>query len=124
MFQRIICGLALLSMLALGLSAHCHAEDVDVSALGDLSSFKSISEASIKSLSDNDLAAGKAKMKELESAWDAAETTLKPKSAAAWTTLDKKIDHALALVRAAKPDADKCRDAVQALVDAFTPAKK
>lgn len=121
---RTLFGIALVSLLAFGLSARTHAEDVDVSALGDLSAFKTISEAAVKSLGDNDLAAGKAKMKELESEWDAAEATLKPKSAKAWTWLDKKIDHALFLVRAAKPEADKCKDAVQELVDAFTPAKK
>ena len=111
-------------LLVLCMLTRADAEEVNISLLGDLSVYKATSEEALKSLNNNDMKAVKLKLKDLETSWDANEATLKAKSDAAWGVVDKKIDRALALVRAAKPDVGKCGEALQALVDVFTPPTK
>ena len=115
---------ALAAVVSLSVVRGAIAADTDVSALGDLSAFKASADAALKAVNDDDMKVAKAKMKELESAWDASEGTLKKKAAAPWVAVDKLIDKALFAVRADKPDATKCKDAIQAIVDICTPPKK
>ena len=112
------------ALLVLCVLTRADAEEVNISLLGDLSAYKAMSEEALRSLNNNDMKAVKLKLKDLETNWDANETILKAKSDAAWGVVDKKIDRALTLVRAAKPDVGKCGEALQALVDVFTPPTK
>ena len=121
---RVICFTAVALVSALCLTSGAGAADADVSALGDLSAFKAHADAALKAVNDDDMKTAKGKMKDLETAWDAAEPDLKKKSSAAWGTVDKTIDKALAAVRAAKPDAAKCKETIQAVIDVCTPVKK
>ena len=121
---RMICFATLAAVMSLGLVKGAFAADTDVSALGDLSAFKTSAEAALKAVNEGDMKEAKAKMKELESAWDASEGTLKKKAAAPWSVVDKAIDKALFAVRSDKSDATKCKDAIQAVLDICTPAKK
>ncbi len=121
---RMICIATLAAVVSLGLVRGAIAADTDVSALGDLSAFKSSADAALKAVNDDDMKEAKAKMKELESAWDASEGTLKKKAAAPWSVVDKLIDKALFAVRADKTDSTKCKDAIQAVIDICTPSKK
>ncbi|MBL7260210.1 hypothetical protein JKJ07_38515 [Actinoplanes sp. LDG1-01] len=84
--------------------------------LGDLSAFTVIATDVKTKVDHNDLTAGKTKVKDLEVAWDDAESGLKPRDPAKWHQLDGEIDTVLTSLRAGSPTQPDCEAGLQTLI--------
>jgi uncharacterized membrane protein YkoI len=87
--------------------------------LGDLSSFRAIAVDTLAIINTGNLRRAKARIKDLETNWDAAEAKLRPRNPERWRILDKAVDAALVQLRADRPQALASKDALQKLLASF-----
>jgi len=84
--------------------------------LGDLSSFKTII-TDVQALADKGDMPGAAKrITDFETAWDQAETAIRPLDQTGWGNIDMAADGALKVVREAKPQPDKVKSTLATLL--------
>jgi hypothetical protein len=94
------------------------------SGLGDMSAFKTIV-ADVQVLAvKGDLAGAAKRVTDYESAWDAAETAIRPLDQAAWNVVDGASDDALKALRRPTPKADEVNTTLAALMAALDAAGK
>jgi hypothetical protein len=84
--------------------------------LGDLFEFRKIVVDTEALVDKGDLPGAKARIRDLETSWDEAEPSLKPRAATDWHKVDKAIDKALAALRANKPEATQCKQSLTNLL--------
>ncbi len=93
------------------------AQQTAASKLGDLSSFRIIAADVANILATGDQEKAKARIKDLEIAWDTVEAGLKPRSPSDWHLLDDAIDRALDALRAKNPSLDTSKQRVADLLN-------
>lgn len=86
------------------------------SPLGDLSSFRVITQDTLHLLDTGDQSAATSRIADLETEWDRAQARLKAKDDTAWTDVDGKIDTALRELRSTSPDPNSEKAALTTLV--------
>jgi len=92
--------------------------------LGDLSSFKTVI-ADVQALVDKGDIPGAAKrITDFETAWDQAETAIRPLDQAQWGNIDQASDGALSSVRKSKPDPAAAKAALATLMATLTDPSK
>ncbi len=89
---------------------------VALSSLGDITSFKTIAVDTLAIVNRGDITAARARIKDLETSWDQAESTLKPKDMATWTKLDGMIDAVLGDLRTPGAKPSDCAASLKALI--------
>jgi uncharacterized membrane-anchored protein len=85
--------------------------------LGNLTPFAAIATDVQTLVAKNDVAGGKARVKDLEVRWDDAEAGLKPRDPGKWHQLDDEIDAVLTALRAGNPSQPDCTATLTALIE-------
>lgn len=85
----------------------------------DLEGFRTIVSDTLTKVAAGDQAGARARIRDLEQAWDDAQDRLQPMDGTAWAYLDGKIDRALETVRAEAPDPAAEKQALNALLTAL-----
>lgn len=110
-FALVFCALVPASAQPPGAPIH-----LALSALGDLTPYRTIASDTLALVDKGDIPAARARAKDLETAWDKAEPTLKPKDKVSWTAVDGMIDAALTDLRTPNPKPAACQASLKALM--------
>jgi len=85
----------------------------------ELEPFRTITQDTVKKLNAGDQAGATARIKDLETSWDRAQSRLQPRDPAGWTDLDGKIDTVLRALRAKTPNPAAEQAALNTLLGAL-----
>jgi uncharacterized membrane-anchored protein len=85
----------------------------------EITKFRTITADTLSSVQAGDQAAARARVKDLESAWDDDQATLQPMDESAWHVLDGQIDSVLKSLRASQPDPSSETQTLNALLNAL-----
>jgi uncharacterized membrane-anchored protein len=85
----------------------------------EITKFRTITQDTLSSVQAGDQAAARARVKDLESAWDDDQATLQPMDESAWHVLDAHIDSVLKALRASQPDPSSETQTLNALLNAL-----
>jgi uncharacterized membrane-anchored protein len=91
---------------------------------GQLTNFITIETFMMDSINANNPNAAKTSADDLENVWDSSSAQLKKIDKATWNEIDGTIDNVLSGVRSKNPDANKCKTALQASLEALNKANK
>ena len=127
--KQILLALALIAAPVSLFSAYevmAHVSGTTPAGLGDMSQFETIVSNVQTLVGAGDIAGAKARITDYETAWDSAETALRPLDQELWSTIDEASDAALRALRAGKPEVDtitsKLGSLMKTLQDASSPA--
>lgn len=84
--------------------------------LGDLSVFRNIAEDTLTLVRSGSLSGAKARVGDLELAWDNAEARMKPMNPEKWSSVDDSIDDVLRKLRAVRQDGAACNTSLESLI--------
>jgi len=102
-----------------GFELHASNAPAQTAGLGDLSSFKAIV-ADVQGLAaKGDLAGAAKRITDYETAWDQAETAIRPLDQNGWNNIDAASDAALTALRQSSPSADTVQKTLSALMAAL-----
>ena len=87
--------------------------------LGDVSSFKKITQDTLDLVNKGDMSGAKTRVADLEYEWDNAQARLKPMNLAKWTEVDGAIDKVLRELRSVNPNTQSSKSALEALLMAL-----
>lgn len=88
-------------------------------SLGDLGPFKTIISDVETIAKSGDFTAAETRISDFETAWDEAQSTLRPLNTAAWGNIDEAADAAFSALRASAPDAGKVTSTLTGLMSAL-----
>ncbi|HKP40624.1 MAG TPA: hypothetical protein VJV41_06425 [Mycobacterium sp.] len=83
----------------------------------ELTKFRTIAQDTLSNVQSGDQAAAITRIKDLETAWDDDEATLRPMDETAWHALDAQIDSVLHAMRASRPDPSTQTQTLTALLN-------
>jgi hypothetical protein len=83
--------------------------------LGDLSALKAIVTDVQAKVAAGDIPGATARITDFESAWDEAESGMRPMNADAWSNVDEAADHALKALRSKTPETAKVTETLATL---------
>ena len=106
-----------------GVKTDTAAAPTSTQSLGDLSSFKTIANATLKLVIADKLPEAKARIKDLETAWDAAHKSLQALNKDKWTLIDNALDQSLKQLRTPTPTVAGSSTALNALLKAINDSK-
>ena len=119
MIRHILLAFVLIALPVAGFTAVEFAigpSQASAAGLGDLSAFKTII-ADVQALATKgDLTGAAKRVTDYESAWDAAETAIRPLNQTEWNNIDSASDDALKALRRATPSSDEVKKTLEVLI--------